>query len=211
MPNNHYHHLVFGPRTLARQRATGSYTAYGSEMERGDDGPPELSGREIAMLTDAFQIHLATVAETGWPYVQYRSGPRGFIHHLGGSRFGFADHHGNSQFTSLANIDTDGRVAIFVADFPMRTRLKLYGRAQVIDAAADPDLHAMLMTVADGRMTARSERSIVIDIEAFDWNCSRSIVPQYDREYVKELNVAHAEQLRALQEEIDSLRARLKS
>ena len=77
--SNHYHHLVFGPSALARQREKGSYTAYGAQTERGDDGPDELDGREKVIIRAADQFYLSTVTETGWPYVQYRSGPAGFL------------------------------------------------------------------------------------------------------------------------------------
>ncbi|MBT0567156.1 pyridoxamine 5'-phosphate oxidase family protein [Williamsia sp. CHRR-6] len=221
MRGNHYHHLIFGDHALARQRDTGSYAAYGAATERPDDGPDAVGDREIAMFTAAFAFHMATVSPAGWPYIQYRTGPAGFVHHLGGNRFGFADHHGNDQFATIGNIESDaaahpeitgGRVALFLADHPRRIRVKMFGRATVIDAAADPALLDRLGILPHGgRIAARTERSIVIDVEAVDWNCSRSMIPLYDADYVRALNVAHAEQSADLQATIDRLTTELET
>lgn len=206
-----YQDIAFGPRSRERQRRAGSDVAYGSAGHfEGGDGPQELTGREIAMITGVFQFHLATVTPDGWPYVQYRSGPHGFLHHLGGNRIGFADFHGNQQFVSVGNIESDGRAALFLADFPRKRRLKLFGRATVVDAQDDPALLRELQQLDGGAVIgARTERSIVIDIEAFDWNCSRSMVPQYTADEVRERVEPYIEQIRTLQDEVAGLRARL--
>lgn len=207
MTNNHYHHIVFGVDAVARQRASGTYAAYGAQTEHADDGPDELDGAALKILRECFQFHLATVTETGWPYIQYRSGPRGFVHHLGGRRIAFADHHGNGQFVSVGNIAAQPRVALFVADQPLRRRVKIFGRAQVIDAADDPELIERLRRVGANRISAECERSIVIDVEALDWNCSRSIVPQYTRAQVTELTDGYVAQINELREQVAQLQA----
>ncbi|WP_347955838.1 pyridoxamine 5'-phosphate oxidase family protein [Gordonia aichiensis] len=204
-----YQHIAFGEAALARQRTAGSIVAYGAGLETPDEGPQEITSRERRMLTDAFAFHLATVTPSGWPYVQYRSGPRGFVHHLGGSRFGFADFRGNQQFVSVGNLEADDRVALFVADYPRKLRLKVFGRATVVDADDDPALLAQLTTVDTGRIAARCERSIVIDVEAFDWNCSRSIVPQYTEDQVRERVAPYVEQIHRLQDEVAALKREL--
>lgn len=149
---------------------------------------------------------MATVTPTGWPYVQYRSGPVGFVHHLGDNRIGFADFRGNQQFVSVGNLHTNNRVAIFVADYPHKSRLKVFGRARVINAVDDPDLLERLSRLDDGRIAATCERSIVIDVEAFDWNCSRSIVPQYTAEQVHERVQPYIDQIEKLHAEIAELK-----
>ncbi len=203
--SNRYARLMFGRGALERQRAEGSYAVYGANADRDDDGPDHLDEREIGLLSSVFQFHLATATADGYPYIQYRSGPRGFLHHLGEDTIGFADFHGNAQFVSVGNIDDNGRIAMFVADYPRKIRLKLFGHATVVDAAEDPELLSRLMTVGDSRIAARAERSIVITIEAFDWNCSRSLVPQYDRDYVRALNQAHAAETAELRARIADL------
>ncbi|QRY61018.1 pyridoxamine 5'-phosphate oxidase family protein [Gordonia sp. PDNC005] len=205
---NRYQHIVFGESARARQRSAGSIGAYGGEASDNcvsdDEGPQELGTREVAMLTSAFQFHLATVTESGWPYVQYRSGPAGFVHHLGGNRIAFADFRGNRQFVSTGNIDADGRVAIFVADYPLRSRLKVFGRAHVSN---DPEFLRRLRRVDGGEISATCERSIVVDVEAFDWNCSRSLVPQYTADQVRERVQPYIDRIAELQSEVAALRA----
>ncbi|WP_067696962.1 pyridoxamine 5'-phosphate oxidase family protein [Nocardia jejuensis] len=204
-----YHHLAFGAETLARQRAVGSITAYGADLTAPIAAPQELDSREIALIKSVFQFQMATVTPAGWPYIQYRSGPPGFLHHLGGSRIGFADFHGNQQFVSVGNIDSNGKVALFLADYPLKQRLKVFGHATVVDAADDPELLARLRKIGNAEIAARCERSIVIDVEAFDWNCSRSLIPQYRREEVQALNQRHADEIARLRAELDEARTQL--
>ncbi|MGC4934447.1 pyridoxamine 5'-phosphate oxidase family protein [Gordonia sp. DT30] len=189
--------------------SVGSFPAYGAGLESPDEGPQELTGREIGMITRSFQCHLATVTPSGWPYVQYRSGPHGFLHHLGGSRIGFPDFRGNRQFVSAGNIDDDARVSLFLADYPRKQRLKLFGRASVIEAHDDEALMSRLRWVADGEIASPSERAVVIEVEAFDWNCSRSLVPQYTAEQVRERVQPYIDQIGDLQREIEKLKGQL--
>ncbi len=194
MPNNHYHHLVFGDGALERQRRNGSYVAYGRQLERGDDGPQRLTDRELLMITRADQFCLATVTPTGWPYLQYRSGPAGFVQHDPATgRLAFIDVPGNNQFVTLGNLDGDDRLAMFFVDYPRRVRLKVFGRGVVRESA--------------------ERRVIEIAVEAFDWNCQRSIIPRFDRDYIKQLGEAYqrvaAEREAELQAEIERLRARV--
>ena len=138
--------------------------------------------------------------------MQYRSGPRGFLHHLGGNRIGFADFVGNNQFATVGNLDNNGRVSLFIADFPRKLRLKVFGTARVIEAADDPALFDRLMTIGNQRIAAKAARSIVIDVEAFDWNCSRSLIPQYDGGAVAERIKPYADEITRLRAEVDRLR-----
>ncbi|MGZ8176640.1 pyridoxamine 5'-phosphate oxidase family protein [Williamsia sp. SKLECPSW1] len=204
-----YSHIAFGPHALGRQDRVGSAVAYGADLDTPDDGPQEITDREVRLLTSVFQFHLASITPQGWPYIQYRSGPPGFLHHLGGNRFGFPDFPGNQQFVSVGNIDSDDRVAVFVADFPRRTRIKVFARARVVDAADDPDLATTLGHIAGRPVAARVERCVTLDVEAFDWNCSRSMVPQYTAEMVAERTAPYAARITELQDENDRLRAEL--
>lgn len=194
MANNHYHHLVFGEDALERQRRNGSYVAYGRELERGDDGPQPLTDRELLMIRRADQFCLGTVTPAGWPYLQYRSGPPGFVQHDPETgRIGFIDVPGNNQFVTLGNLANDDRLAMFFVDYPRRLRLKVFGRGTVRET--------------------EDRRVIEIAVEAYDWNCQRSIIPRFDRAYLKRLGEAYqksaAEREAELQAEIDRLRARV--
>ncbi|WP_176457176.1 pyridoxamine 5'-phosphate oxidase family protein [Rhodococcus sp. 06-1474-1B] len=179
---------MFGPAAIARQQVDGSYTAYGSQTERPDDGPMPLDDREKAMIRALDQFQIATVTESGWPYIQYRSGPKGFLQVLDDHTLGFADFSGNHQYVTAANLDHDDRVAIFLVNYPLRQRLKLYGRARTIEAADDLELLERLKKIGDLTVAATCERSVVIDVEAFDWNCTRSIIPRYDAAYLADLS-----------------------
>lgn len=209
MSGNHYHHLMFGASARRRQLRTGSHVVYGARCIEPDDGPEPLTNREISLITRVGWFHMSSVTDAGWPYIQFRSGPRGFLHHLGANRLGFADLHGNSQFVSVGNIEDNGRVALFVADHPRKLRIKIFGRAEVIDADTDPELLESLMVIDDVRMAGPAERSIIIDVEAFDWNCARSMVPLYERDYIRELNLLHARETAELRARIIELEDRL--
>ncbi|MDI9893211.1 pyridoxamine 5'-phosphate oxidase family protein [Rhodococcus sp. IEGM 1381] len=211
--SNHYHHLMFGPAAIARQKVDGSYTAYGSQTERPDDGPTPLDTREKAMIRAVDQFQIATVAETGWPYIQYRSGPKGFLQVLDDRTLGFADFAGNHQYVTAANLDHDDRVAVFLVNYPLRQRLKLYGRARTVGAADDPQLLERLKNLGDRTIGATCERSVVIDVEAFDWNCTRSIIPRYDAAYLADLSEVYqrkaAEREKELLQRISELEEQL--
>jgi predicted pyridoxine 5'-phosphate oxidase superfamily flavin-nucleotide-binding protein len=121
-------------------------------------------------------FYLASVSESGWPYIQFRGGPAGFVRVLDDRTLGYADFRGNRQYISTGNIDRDGRVALFFMDYANRARLKLLGRASISDAAQSPDL-ARRLEVPGYR--ARVERAVLIRVEAFDWNCTQHITPRY--------------------------------
>ncbi len=203
-----YQHIAFGAAAVERQRRTGSVTAYGAGLGTADEGPQALTSRELALIGRAFQFHLATVTPAGWPYVQYRSGPCGFLQHRGGNRLGFADFRGNQQFVSVGNLEHDDRVALFLADYPRKLRLKLFGRARVLDAADDPATLDRLCLVDGRRIASRCERSVLIDVEAFDWNCSRSLIPQYTAEQVGERIEPYREEIRELRARVAELEER---
>lgn len=204
-----YQHIVYGNATPNPDYDSGTLRGYGAGLDSPDEGPQEVGDREIRMLTTAFAFHLSTVTPAGWPYVQYRSGPPGFVHYLGGNLFGFADFRGNQQFVSVGNLNHDDRVALFVADYPLRRRMKAFGRARTVEAADDPDLLDRLRRVGDDQIAAQCERSVLIEIEAFDWNCGRSIVPQYTKEAVRERVQPYIDQIHDLQEEVAALKRQL--
>ena len=128
-------------------------------------------------------MYLATVSETAWPYVQFRGGPKGFLRVLDEQTLGFADFRGNRQYITAGNLRTNDRVALFLMDYPSRTRLKILGRAELREAATDPELVKRL-TVPGYRATV--ERAVLIHVAAFDWNCQQHITPRWTREEIAE-------------------------
>lgn len=151
----------------------------GSELPLAATGEStvELGPREIEHIAARDSFYLATVSETGWPHIQHRGGPAGFLKVLGPSTLGFADYSGNRQYISVGNLFHDDRVAMILMDYPNRRRLKLLGRVQVIDfAAAAPALLAAVLPSPTGIPV---ERILLIQVVAFDWNCSQHITPRY--------------------------------
>lgn len=143
-----------------------------------------LSEGEADFIGARDSFYFGTVSETGWPYVQHRGGPKGFLRVLNSSTLVFADYQGNRQLLSTGNLSVDDRVSLFLMDYPNRARLKILGRARVEDARSHPDLAAQL---AIPGLNARVERIVFIDVVSFDWNCPKYITPRYSREEVEEL------------------------
>jgi hypothetical protein len=158
----------------------GSREAYG-RYEQDAVQEAVLSPHEVAFIEARDSFYLGTVSETGWPYVQHRGGPPGFLKVLDARTIGYADFSGNRQYISTGNLAGDDRVSLFLMDYPHQARLKILGRARVIEEDGDPELLARL---EDPHYRARVERGIVIHIEGFDWNCPKYITPRYTEEEV---------------------------
>ncbi|MES2546377.1 MAG: pyridoxamine 5'-phosphate oxidase family protein [Pseudomonadota bacterium] len=156
-------------------------TRYGSResnqhFELSNDPRNQLGDFEQAFIEKRDSFYMATISENGWPYVQHRGGPAGFIKVLDDRTIGFADFKGNRQYLSVGNLNANARVSMILMDYPNRRRLKLWGTARIIHEDEAPELIARLQT-ADYR--ARVERGIVIQIEAVEWNCPQHITPRY--------------------------------
>jgi predicted pyridoxine 5'-phosphate oxidase superfamily flavin-nucleotide-binding protein len=141
---------------------------------------------------------MASVSETGWPYVQHRGGPAGFMKVLDAHTLGFADYSGNRQYVSTGNFSRDNRVSLFFMDYPNRTRLKLLGRVRIV-GHEQPEI---LERLEDPDYPAQVERAFVIEVEAFDWNCPQHITPRFSEVEIEQL-------LTELQEENRQLKAAL--
>ena len=152
--------------------------------ERTPLGPHEI---EFIGMRDSFYI--ATVSETGWPYVQHRGGPAGFLQVRDPQTLAFDDYLGNRQLLSTGNLaGGDGRAALFLMDYPHRTRLKIMGIARVIDAADEPALAEELLP--DERLRPKVERVFIIDVVSYDWNCPQYITPRYTEREIESAIVA---------------------
>ncbi len=170
--------LAFTPAVQAEQARHGSRASYAAitATAGGDASADVLSQREVAFIEARDSFYLASVSETGWPYVQHRGGPTGFVHSLGERTLGWADFAGNRQYVSVGNTATDDRVAMFFMDYPHRQRLKVLGHMRAYDAISRPDLAPRLGV---GDYKGRVERFILITVEAFDWNCPQHITPRF--------------------------------
>jgi len=178
--------LAFTPNVRAVQERQGSAAAYDKFLSPQADGGDALSEAEAEFIAARDGFYQATVSETGWPYVQFRGGPRGFLNVLDAKTIAYADFRGNRQYVSVGNLTGDDRVSLILMDYPNRRRLKLWGRAKLIDIADDPDLVAQLH---DASYRARPERAVIITIEAFDWNCPSHIPQRFTLEELQELGV----------------------
>lgn len=175
--------IAFTPKVQAAQARMGSRDAYRT-AELGDAEAVELGPYEVEFIGARDSFYQGTVGENGWPYVQHRGGPAGFLKVLGPQTIGYADFAGNRQYISVGNLDGDDRVSVFLMDYPGQRRLKIWGRAQLIDETTEPDLVARLES-PDYR--ARVERGVVITVEAFDWNCPKYITPRFTEQEVRSL------------------------
>ena len=155
--------------------------------ERFDD-PDALSADRLGPAEQEFiaardSFYLATVSETGWPYVQHRGGPPGFLKVIDARTIGFVDYRGNRQYVSVGNLTRDDRVSLILVDYPNRRRLKIVGRSRLVDARTDPGI---IERLRDADYDARIERALVIGIEGFDWNCPQHITPRFTEAEVAE-------------------------
>jgi len=161
---------------------------------------------EAAFIAERDSFYIATVSETGWPYVQHRGGPRGFLKLVDDRTLAFADYRGNRQYISTGNLAADGRVCLFLMDYVRRARLKVYARAEILaldDAAALTEL----VTVPDYKATL--ERVFRLRLETFDWNCPQHITPRFTDREITEAVRPLRDRLARLETENAELRARL--
>ncbi len=178
-----YHELTFTPHVIAAQERDGGRKA-AARMQASEWPDRELSDREAQFIAERDSFYMATVGEDGWPYAQHRGGPKGFLHVLDARTIGFADYRGNRQNISVGHLDHDDRVAMILVDYPNRRRLKVMAHARVLDPADHPELHSRLANDND----PHAERLVLLQIEAFDWNCPQHITPRYTLQEIMELS-----------------------
>jgi len=198
MPHR-YAELMFTPSVIARQQHYGS--AQDMARMRDEHGPFDALGdAEAAFIAQRDSFYQATVSETGWPYVQHRGGPAGFLKVMGPRQLAYADYRGNRQYLSAGHLAGNDRVALFLVDYPKRRRLKILGRMTLTDIAeADP---ALVERLRPYPYRAAMERIAVISIEAYDWNCSQHLTPRYSEAQLRSV-------VEPLQARIAELEARL--
>jgi hypothetical protein len=139
--------------------------------------PDAFTEDEAAFIAARDSFYVATINSDGWPYIQHRGGPLGFLKVLGPNLLGFADFKGNRQLVSTGNIDGNDRMTLFLMDYPQKERLKILGHGRVLDAREHPELADQLCPESEFR--SRVERLFLIDTVSFDWNCPQFITPRY--------------------------------
>ena len=167
-----FHEIVF---TDSVRKAQAHY--YGkSQPVEGAPQRDALTEDEKGFIQSRDSFYMATVSETGWPYVQHRGGKPGFLRVISPTSLAFADYKGNRQMLSTGNLAVTDRVSLFLMDYPQRTRLKILGHARVQDARQHPELVAQLAEPEAQRIV---ERLFFIEVVSFDWNCPQYIAPRY--------------------------------
>ena len=139
-----------------------------------------LRANEAEFIAERDSFYIASVTADGWPYVQHRGGPKGFLKVLDGKTLAFADFAGNQQYITTGNMATNDRVALFLMDYPNKARLKIIGHARVVEAGVDAALEAKVGMGGYAEM----ERVFVIAVVAYDWNCSQHITPRWTAEEI---------------------------
>jgi|ERR1700722_873783 predicted pyridoxine 5'-phosphate oxidase superfamily flavin-nucleotide-binding protein len=188
----------------AAQAANGSRDMW--EHFKGHRTFDRFTDNEAAFIAERDSFYVATVSESGWPYVQHRGGPPGFLKVLDEKTLGFADFRGNLQYISLGNVTADDRVALILVDYPNRARLKILAHMEVRDLTAEPDLAARLALPG---YKAKLERAFLLHLETFDWNCPQHITPRYT---MADIEVAVSQlqtRIAALEAENQALRAKI--
>jgi predicted pyridoxine 5'-phosphate oxidase superfamily flavin-nucleotide-binding protein len=173
--------IAFTPNVKVAQEQNGSRRS-NARFEGGEPLRHRLGDREAQFIAARDSFYMATVSETGWPYIQHRGGPAGFLRVLDEKTIGFADFSGNRQYISVGNLAGNDRVSLFLMDYANKARLKILGHAQVVPP---DDAETMGKLAVDG-VDARIERGFLIGIEAFDWNCSQHIIERYTLSEVEE-------------------------
>lgn len=188
---------VLTPAVLAEQdRYYGRHAVVDSAP-----GQDPLTDEERSFIEARDSFYMATITETGWPYVQHRGGPPGFLRVVSPTQLAFADFKGNRQMLSTGNLAANDCVALFLMDYARRERLKILGHARVLDARQHPE---MVQQIAGPAARSLVERLFLIDVLSFDWNCPKYITPRFTADEV-------AAALAPLKQRIAELEAQLKN
>ncbi|WEH39235.1 pyridoxamine 5'-phosphate oxidase family protein [Streptomyces sp. NBC_01218] len=192
-----YAQLLFTPAVQEHQTRHASRRNYAA-MSQGPARADSLTRAETEFIAGMDSFYLASTGSTGWPYVQHRGGPPGFLRVLDEQTLGFADFRGNRQYITTGNLDTDDRVSLFLMDYPARRRLKVLGRARTAGTEEWPSTASPLLP--DG-YSAVVERIVLISVEAYDWNCPQHIQPRLTPAELGEALGPVRERMAALEEE----------
>jgi hypothetical protein len=194
-----YFDVTFTPTVEAEQKRHGSFAQYAAPQRR--DAPEGLGHDEIAFLGERDSFYLASTSESGWPYVQHRGGPAGFVHVLDADHIAWFERPGSRQYLTAGNLSHDNRVAIIAIDYPNRRRLKLLGFARY---DREPDA-TVVERFGD---TARQDGLVVVEVVAFSWNCPKHITPRYTAEEVRAAVQPLTDRIAALEAELAIWRGR---
>ena len=198
--------IAMTPSVKAAQAANGSAKVFADF--RGDRAFDRFTQGEREFIGTRDSFYMATVSETGWPYVQHRGGPPGFLRVLDDKTLACADFRGNRQYISVGNLTADNRACLFLMDYPNRQRLKIYAHADLASLQERPDLVEKLATPG---YKAKVERAMIFHLEAFDWNCPQHITPRFTESELTEALASVRDRIETLEMENRQLKERLGS
>ncbi|MBX7450230.1 pyridoxamine 5'-phosphate oxidase family protein [Mycolicibacterium sp. 3033] len=206
--SSHYGSIAFTDSVRAAQRDHGSLAFYDRKRVEGraNPGRDALTPAETEYLAERDGFYIATVSETGWPYVQFRGGPIGFIRVVDENTIGWADFRGNLQYISVGNLAGVRRIALIAMDYVHRRRLKIFGRARIVTAEEDGDL---VQSFSNPEYGATVERAVVVSVDAFDWNCPQHITARYTEAELRTYLESIHNRLTALESENQGLREQI--
>ncbi|AFL86743.1 pyridoxamine 5'-phosphate oxidase-related, FMN binding protein [Terriglobus roseus DSM 18391] len=197
--------VLFTPLVKELQERYGSRRQY-ERMEKSSDQQDRLTDFEQEFITDRDSFYWANTSSTGWPYVQHRGGPKGFLKVIDDQTLAFADFRGNKQYISTGNLGSDDRVAMILVDYPRQARLKIIGHAEIFEAEkAEP----WLARVRVEGHPAVVERVFVIHLVAYDWNCPQHITPRYTVDEIRQSLRATEDHVHTLEQENEALKKEL--
>jgi uncharacterized protein len=197
--------IAVTPSVRAAQAAMGVDQHW--QHFKGERTFDKLTPNEAAFIAQRDSFYMATVSETGWPYVQHRGGAPGFLKVIDEKTLAFADYRGNRQYISVGNLGADDRVALILVDYANRARLKIYAHVEAVPLDADP---ALAQQVANPGYRGKPERILKLHLEAFDWNCPQHITPRFTEAEIVEGVRPLRDRLEALEAENARLRAALR-
>lgn len=198
-----YHSIAYTDSVIAAQEKYGSRHA-AERMASLDIDDTRLTDREIGFIARMDGFYMATVSQSGRPYVQFRGGQRGFLKTLDERTLAYADFRGNRQYLSTGNLAHDDHAALILMDYARQQRLKVMARAEVIDPSQRPDL---LDRLAAPGYRAKIERIVVFRVEAFDWNCPQHITPRFTEEEIAHRQESLLQRIAQLEAENAALRS----
>jgi len=194
--------LVSTPSVRAAQAANGSREMW--EKFKGHRTFDRFTEDELVFIAARDSFYMATVSETGWPYVQHRGGPPGFLKVLDDKTLGFADFRGNLQYISVGNVAANDRAALILVDYPNRARLKILAHVEMRSIDADSELAARLSLPS---YKAKRERACLLHLETFDWNCPQHITPRFTIDEIQAAMAPLQARIAQLEAENQALRA----
>ena len=193
--------IAFTDAVKKLQKKYGSRNGY-ERMEKFNiiDG---LTENEISYIQNRDSFYLASIGAKEFPYVQHRGGPKGFLKVLDSKRIGFIDFTGNKQYVSVGNVATNNNVSLIMIDYPTKTRLKVFAKAEIVELEENSELYNLLNLK---EYKFRPERMIIFHIEAYDWNCPQHITPRYTADEIQEAFIPQQEYIAKLEAEVKELK-----